>query len=64
MIRQFLARLLPILLLGSFTFSAYADRVTLRDTVTNHVKIRQAPDGDSAQLGILQPSQCRLGCVA
>ncbi len=57
MIRQFLARLLPILLLGSFTFSAYADRVTPRDTVTSHVKIRLEADGDSTQIGTLQPGE-------
>jgi len=48
---------LLVLLLVALVAPAHADRVTPRDTVTSHVKIRQAPDGDSAQLGILQPGE-------
>ncbi len=48
---------LLVLLLVALVAPAHADRVTPRDTVTSHVKIRQAADSDSAQLGILQPGE-------
>ncbi len=48
---------LLVLLLVALVTPAHADRVTPRDTVTGHVKIQQAPDSDSAQLGILQPGE-------